>query len=224
MASMFLALPAHAQATGSIDIESDYRLRGYSLSAGQPTAAARIGYDDDSGAYINALAVGEWAHDRPRLLGVQGNVGYAKRLSRALTIDTGLLYAEYRPRYLGTRGRGYVEGYAGFSLNPISARVYVSPDYFNTGAATIYGEIQATVEPVRNWRLSAHAGSLTYLSAPVPYHYRATHYDWRLSVARQFNAIELHAALSDGGPGREFYSGKDGDRAASVTAGISWSF
>jgi uncharacterized protein (TIGR02001 family) len=223
-AGLLLAAPARAQVAGSVDIESDYRLRGYSLSAGQPTATARVSYDDNSGFYLNALAVGEWAHDQPRLLGVQGNVGYAKRLTQSLTVDTGILYADYRPRYLGGRGRGYAEAYAGLSLKVISARVYVSPDYFDTGAATVYGEVQGTIEPIRNWRLGAHVGSLTYLSAPVPYPYKATHTDWRLSVARQFRSIDLHAAVSGGGPGREFYSGRDWNRGASVTAGISWSF
>jgi uncharacterized protein (TIGR02001 family) len=224
VAGIFLAAPAQAQVAGSIDVESDYVLRGYSLSGGRPTAAARIGYDDDSGAYINALIVGEWASNQPHLLGVQGNVGYAKRLTSSLTVDGGLLYADYRPRYLGGRGRDYVEGYAGLSLRAISARVYLSPDYYDTGAATLYAEVQGTIEPIRNWRLSAHVGALTYLNAPVPYPYKATHADWRLSVARQFGVVELHAALSGGAARRQFYWRNNRDGGASVTAGASWSF
>jgi uncharacterized protein (TIGR02001 family) len=223
-AGIFLAAPAHAQVAGSVDIESDYRLRGYSLSGGQPTAAARISYDDDSGVYLNALAIGEWGRDHARFLGVQGNIGYAKRLTETLTIDSGVLRADYRPSYPGARSRGYTEAYVGLSKGALSGRISVSPDYFNAGVTTVYGELQGTIEPMRNWRLTAHVGSLSYLTSPVANRNRSTRYDWRLGVARQFRALELHAALSGGGPGREFYSNYYRDRAVSVTAGISWSF
>jgi uncharacterized protein (TIGR02001 family) len=223
-ASVCLAIPAHAQVAGGINIESDYRVRGYSMSAGQPTAAARISYDDNSGLYLNALAIGELGRDHPRFLGVEGNIGYARRLTQTLTMDGGVLRSEYRPSYAGGSARKYTEGYIGLSIGAVSGRVSVSPDYFRPGVTTVYGELQGTIEPIRNWRMSAHVGALNYLSTPVTYGNRPTRYDWRVGVAREFRAIELHAALSGGGPGREFYSGSSRDRDASVTAGISWSF
>jgi hypothetical protein len=43
-------VPAAAQqVSGSLSVESDFRLRGYSLSAGRPVASARVGVDSGSG-------------------------------------------------------------------------------------------------------------------------------------------------------------------------------
>jgi uncharacterized protein (TIGR02001 family) len=224
VASLAVATPARAQVAGSVDLQTDYRVRGYSLSAGHPTAAARIGYDDASGFYLNALAIGEWSGDHPRFLGVQGNIGYAKRLTRTLTIDGGVLRTDYRPDYPFRRERGYTEFYAGLSGGGISGHVYVSPAYYRPGITTVYGELQGTIEPIAKWRLGAHVGLLNYVATPPGYRGRTHWYDWRLSLTRQIRAIELQAALSGGGPGQDFYAGRGHDRAAALTAGISWSF
>ena len=117
--SGILAPPAAAQVSGSIDIESDYRLRGYSLSAGRPTATAQIGYDDASGLYLGS------------------------RVSMS---------------------------------NPTRYR----PD----GRAR---------------------------------------YDWRVGISRQIGNLDLHAAASGGGPGKDYYAGSAHGGIA-LTAGASWSF
>jgi hypothetical protein len=50
-----------------------------------------------------------------------------------------------------------------------------------------------------------------------------TLYDWRLGVAREFGNLEVHAAVSGGGPGRQRYYCEAHSRTA-VTAGASLSF
>ena len=106
----------------------------------------------------------------------------------------------------------------------IATRLYFSPDYFHPGVATLYGEVEAALQPSPKWRISAHVGALAYLSAPDAYRVsRVTRYDWRLGVARQLGSFELHAALSGGGPGKEYYSGSTHSKTA-VTGGMSWSF
>ncbi|HEX4695428.1 TorF family putative porin [Sphingomonas sp.] len=214
---------AHAQVAGSIDIESDYRLRGYSLSAGQPTATAQISYDDDSGLYLNLSATDELTRDGARFLGVQGNIGYVRRLSAKLSIDGGVTRTQYRASYAGGRAQRYTEIYLGFTADPITARIYFSPDYYRAGVQTIYGEVEGVIHPMKNWRLSAHIGSLSYLSAPSTYFSSKTRYDWRLGLSRQLGNFDLHAAVSGGGPGQQYYYGHSRDRTA-VTAGASWNF
>lgn len=215
---------AHAQVAGSIDIESDYRLRGYSLSAGQPTATAQISYDDDSGLYLNLSATGELARDDVRFLGVQGNIGYVRRLNSTLSIDGGVTRTQYRPSYAGGRSQHYTEIYLGITADPITARIYFSPDYYRPDIQTVYGEIEGVIRPGKNWRLTAHVGGLTYLAAPTGYFFSAkAHYDWRLGLSRQFGNFDVHAALSGGGPGQQYYYGRLRNRTA-LTAGASWSF
>ncbi len=217
-------VPARAQVSASVDVESDYRLRGYSLSSGRPTATAQIGYDDDSGVYLNLSATGMLGRDDPLFLGVQGNIGYAKRLTKRLSLDGGVVRSQYRAPDPTTRSHNYTELYLGMTADPISARVYYSPDYFRSGVSTLYGEIEGTVRPAKNWRLNAHLGSLVYLTTPANYFPgRQARYDWQAGVARQFGNLDLHAAISGGGPGREYYSGKLRSKTA-LTAGASWSF
>ncbi|HEX7850221.1 MAG TPA: TorF family putative porin [Sphingomonas sp.] len=222
--TFFVAAPAVAQVSGSVDIESDYRLRGYSLSAGRPVATAQIGYDDDSGVYFNLSATGEIGRDDPPFLGVQGNIGYARRLNQKLSIDGGIVRSQYRSPDRDSRSHEYTEVYLGIASDPFSARLYYSPDYDRPYVSTLYGEVEATFRPAKNWRLNGHLGSLVYLATPAPYlPGRAARYDWRLGLSRELGPFDLHAALSGGGPGKEYYSGELHSTVA-LTAGASWSF
>lgn len=215
--------PALAQVAGSIGIESDYRLRGYSLSDGRPTATAQVAYDHRSGAYLNVAAIGVAGRDQAELLGLQGNIGYARRLSPTVSIDGGVHRSAYKIGYYGEWER-YTEGYVGLTVRQVTARIFYSPHYFREGVATVYGEIDAALQPSPKWRLSAHAGALTYVRLPAYYYgNRKRQLDWRLAASRQFGRFEVHAALSGGGPGKEYYAGKVRDRTA-LTAGASLNF
>lgn len=220
----FAAVPANAQVSGSIDVESDYRLRGYSLSAGRPVATAQIGYDDDSGVYLNLSATGEIGRDDPLFLGVQANIGYARRLNAALSIDGGIARSQYRSPDRGSQSHNYTEIYLGLASGPFSARVYYSPDYDRADASSLYAEVEATFRPATHWRVNGHLGSHVYLAAPAQYQAGyAARYDWRLGVARELGSFDLHAALSGGGPAKDYYSGSFHGKVA-LTAGASWSF
>jgi len=220
----FGASPACAQVSGSVDVESDYRLRGYSLSAGQPVATAQIGYDDASGVYLNLSATGEIGRDDPLFLGVQGNIGYARRLSPMLSIDGGLARSQYRSPDRESRPHNYTEVYLGLASGPFSARVYYSPDYEHAYVSSLYAEVEATFRPATNWRVNGHLGTQVYLATPARYPAgHAARYDWRLSVARELGSFDLHAALSAGGPGKDYYSGSFHGKVA-LTAGAAWNF
>ena len=226
MAIAATAFPAaaRAQVAGSINLETDYRLRGYSLSAGRPTATAQIGYDHRSGLYVNAAATGVARRDEPALLGHQVNAGFARQLGPTWSIDAGLLRSDYRPRYRGGPALHYTEAYVGLTVRRITARLSYSPHYFYKDTETLYGEVGAAVQPSPKWRLNAHVGALVYLRTPAYYYTKPpTKYDWRLGASRQFGQFEVHAALSGGWPGKEYYGGKPRDRTA-LTAGASWNF
>lgn len=219
--AFLVASPAAAQVTGSIGVDSDYRLRGYSLSDGHPVASAQITYDDPSGAYASVSGLTQIGGER-RFLGAIANAGYAKRLNRRVTLDVGVLRSQIRSAYSTGSGFEYTEVYAGAYVGPVTGRLYYSPDYRRANSSTLYGELEAGFEPAAKWRVSGHVGLLTYLSSTIFYRSGETHRDWRVSVGRQLGRAELHAALSGGGP--KTYYGYALHRKAVFTVGGSVGF
>jgi uncharacterized protein (TIGR02001 family) len=218
---LLVPAPAAAQLAGSVGLDSDYRLRGYSLTDNDPALSAQISYDESSGLYFSLSALTELGHGT-RFLGVIGNAGYAKRLSERLTVDGGVIRSQIRSASQYNAGYKYTEVYAGAFVGPISGRIYYSPDYRNGDQSTLYGEIEAGFEPSANWRLSGHIGMLTYLSSSSFYRSGETHRDWRVGIAREFGKLEVHSAVSGGGPSE--YHGFRVHKKVAFTVGSSLSF
>lgn len=215
------ASPCAAQVAGSVGIDSDYRLRGYSLTDDHPALTGQLTYDDPSGLYVSVSGLTELSSDT-KFLGVIGNIGYARRINPHLTLDGGLLRSQIGASVQGSPGFKYTEVYAGAYVGPVSGRIYYSPDYRVGGLSTIYAELEAGFEPLPDWRLSGHLGLLTYLSSAYFYRSGDTHSDVRISLGRQFGRIEVHAAVSRGGP--DTYYGNRIHRGTAVTLGSSLSF
>jgi len=213
--------PAAAQFAASLGINSDYRLRGYSLTNDHPAASVQFSYDHSSGLYANALGLAELGTDS-RFLGVIASAGYAKRLSPSISIDAGVLRSQIRAAPGRRLGFEYTELYAGSYIGPVAARVSYSPDYRSRGQSTLYGELEAGFEPAARWRLSGHAGILVYLNSQGIYDAGETHRDWRVSLARNFGAMEVHTALSGGAPSS--YYGYRLHKKVAFTVGSSIAF
>jgi uncharacterized protein (TIGR02001 family) len=221
--TLTLSSPAQAQLGATLGIESDYRFRGYSLTAEDPAASAQVTYDHPSGLYFNLAALADLGDGDPRFMGVIGNLGYARRLSEHVTLDGGLLRSQIRRSEHYADPYHYTEIYAGASVGRFVGRVYYSPDYRSKGVHTLYGELEAGFEPAANWRLSGHVGSLLHLTA-APYREEgSSHQDWRITLARQFGRAEVHTSLSGGGPGEVYYGYRQHEKTA-LTAGASISF
>jgi uncharacterized protein (TIGR02001 family) len=222
-AAIALCTPAAADAqfAGSVSIESDYRVRGRSISHERPVASARIGFDHASGAYADASAsVVASEYDGMRLLGYQADAGFAPRLGPLWTVDVGVARDGFRAPYPGGSAYRRTEAYAGVTRGPFSAYVFASPRYAGLDSATLYGQIEATIAPAPQWRFSAHAGTLQLLDAKAPY---SSLHDWRLGVAREMGGFEIYAALSGAVPGREGH--RIGIQAkTALTVGASYSF
>lgn len=220
------SVPASAQVvSGSLAVESDFRLRGYSYSGGRPVVSARVGVDDSSGFYADGSATVVFTEDEgTRFLGYQVDGGFTTRLGDRWTLDVGAAHNEIRAAYEGASPYPYTEGYVGARRGSLSAYVFVSPNYYRPGFWTVYGQLEASVSPAENWHLTGHVGALSYLDHPtvvVPRH--DTYYDWRVSAAHELGRFELHTALSGGGPGRQYYYGERHSRTA-LTAGASVNF
>jgi uncharacterized protein (TIGR02001 family) len=204
-------------------VESDYRIRGHSISGGKPAATASLSYDDPSGFYASGTAIGALTgDDHPDLLGLLANVGYARRVSSQFSLDAGVVRTQYFHDAATVGNAHYTEFYGGFILHGISAHAYLSPDYLSRHNSTAYGEVDALLKSFGPWHVNGHVGVLGYLSAPR-YLQRRTQYDWRLGVSRQFGRFDLHAALSGGGPDGDFYRAQSHDKTA-IVGGASWTF
>jgi uncharacterized protein (TIGR02001 family) len=221
--SLFCAPATHAQVSANLSLDSDDRLRGRSLSGGAPVATVGIGYDHPSGVYVDIAAVGKLTGDRPGVTRLQGDLGYAARLDSALTLDIGVQRSQYTSHYSIGRDAHYTEFFVGLTRRRVSARVYYSPDYLRSGTTTLYTEVEGALIRSEKWHLSAHAGRLIYISLAPAYAGFRDQYDWRLSLSRDVHGFELHAGLSGGGPGADFYAGGPRPRTALVV-GVSHAF
>ena len=190
------------------------------MSDGHPTASVLASYDDASGFYLNGSVSGVQRSGGPRLLGYQANAGFARRLNSALSLDAGVVRSAFDYHYAyGARWTHYTEAYVGATFRDVTARVSYSPNYYDHGVSTLYAELETGFQPADEWRLSAHAGALTYLDAPA-YIDRSTRYDWRVAASRQLGRFELHSALSGGGPRNSYVYGL-GRSGTAVTVGAS---
>lgn len=219
-----LASAASAQLAGSISVQNDYRVRGYTISGDKPAAILGLSYDHSTGLYANGSVIGALDHDNdPVVLGAIGNIGYARRIGTRISIDAGYARTQYTHYVAAAHGNAhYDEIYAGISAGGLSAHVYVSPDYYRHDVSTIYGELDGAVKPVGEWRLTGHIGVLGYLAEPR-YLSLGTQYDWRVGVARPIGHFDLHLSLTGGGPGSDYYRDHRHSKTALV-GGISWFF
>ena len=216
-----IADPALAQVAGSVGVDSDSQLRGYSLTNDRPALSTQISFDHPSGAYFSLSGLTELG-SAPRFLGVIGEAGFAKRLSQDVTIDVGVLRSQIRAASPEVSSFKYTEIYAGAFVGPVSGRVYYSPDYRTERQSTLYAELEAGFEPVHNWRVSGHVGLLTSLGSSAGSRAEGSHADWRISVARQLGNVEVHAILSS--KTNEQYERYRSDTKPTLTLGASLSF
>ena len=205
-----------AQVTAEIELQSDYRTRGYSLSDERPVATVNLGYDDPSGFYLGGSLSGLWSQGELRLFAARGYAGYALRLNRSLAADAGIVQTHYGPSNAFGRTIDHTEFYVGVSSANLSSHAFYSPDYYSTGHAALYGQIEGNIELDPALSLSAHLGHLEYLDQPA-YYVLPSRQDWRLSAVRRFGRTSVSLGLS----GR-IERGENRDTA--LVAGIARSF
>jgi uncharacterized protein (TIGR02001 family) len=218
----FLAAPvAQAQVSGRISIDSQYRSRGYQIADASPVATASISYDHSSGIYASAVVIVGVQDSDVGVAGYEANIGYAARLTPALSIEGGVQRTAYARRTAGPLGLRYTELYAGLTFRAITARVYYAPDYLRAGRGTLYTEVDGSIRLLPKLNVNAHLGALSDLGTP-PLHNARTRIDWRATISRSLGPFELYAALSGRGPGADYYARTKG--RAVVTVGAAFAF
>ncbi|QDZ08768.1 hypothetical protein FPZ24_15915 [Sphingomonas panacisoli] len=221
IAAMLAVPPAHAQVSGRVSIDSQYRSRGYQITDASPVVTAAISYDDRSGAYASGVVIAGVEDSDIGIAGYEATLGYAARVTRALSIEAGVQRTAYARRTGERLALAYDELYAGLTFRAITARIYYSPDYLRPGRRTLYTEVEGSLRVLPKLNVNAHVGALTDLGTPPPFVARSR-IDWRVTVSRLLGPFELYAGLSGRGPGADFYARTRGRAVATIGAAFAF--
>jgi uncharacterized protein (TIGR02001 family) len=170
---------AQTAVSGSVNLLSDYRYRGISLSDGKAAYQLTVNLDHASGWYAGGFATSATVADSN---GAQliAYGGYAQRLRGGASWEAGCT----RSTYTNWHVADYNECYAGLSGERTSARLSLSPRYLGRDNRTLYAELNSFYPLLEQVNLTGHAGLLRTLSggaAPgLPPHQR---YDARIGIS-----------------------------------------
>ncbi|HEY2357929.1 MAG TPA: TorF family putative porin [Phenylobacterium sp.] len=200
-AALTLSGPASAQLAGNLALQSDFRLRGVSVSDLRPTLALTLGDDFANGVYLGGSAIGQDpSHGGPRMLGHMEYLGFAARRRNGVAWDVGVnnqdLSVHARPPI---RVR-YSEAYFGVSDGDISGRLYISPNYMRPGVSVAYLELNRVWRVETDWRFAGHVGVFQPLTGTSGTTVRRTRLDGRFDVVRRLGPVELDLGLTAASP------------------------
>lgn len=193
-----LAAPASAQAqvAARLSLDTDYVLRGVSLTGGQPTMSAALLYDHPSGAYggINVTAVAT-RHSGVEGLGYVADLGYARRVKGGAAWDVGVQDSKIGAQDSDSRSLHYVEVYAGLTKSNVSVHLYYSPEFIGDERKVLYIDVSAAAQASAGWRVFGHVGASRSLGDD-PSDSDGSVWDANAGVARDYRNAELRFTWS----------------------------
>jgi len=210
---------ARAEVGAVVSAFSDARFRGVSVSDGDPVGTLDLSYDDPSGAYAAASGTLVASSEGIKPLSLQLNAGYAKEVRAGLTLDLGIVQSKYSRYSTTVHGDAYTEAYAGLTFKSVTARVHLSPHYFESGRWTLYGELNHGLVLTRKLSLNSHVGLLVPVRSDrdVDSHGQ---FDWRVGLDRQLGRFALHAAFT-GARGVRHYDQQRAHSGGALIVGAS---
>lgn len=210
---------AHAGASGSVALTSDYVFRGVSQTNGDPAVQAGIEFAHDSGAYAGAWGSNvSWLSDLggfgipvSNSLELDVYAGYRGTLGERVAFDVGVLQYLYPGDYpSGFNRPDTTELYAGVTVTVTDAvtlgakYAYAVSDLFGyeDSDGSGYLDISANWQFAPGWTFSAHAGRQSVENNAV-----AEYADWKLGLARAFdNGVSVALAYTDTDADQPFYT------------------
>jgi uncharacterized protein (TIGR02001 family) len=208
---------ACADVSGSISVLSDYRYRGESLISGNPSLQADVTVDSDSGWYAGAFASGVTLDKRhgTQLLAYGG---YAHALQGAWSWDSGVTNTWFST----DDDYDFAEAYAGIASEHLNAKVFWSPDYFGSGAHTLYTEVNGSYPIFDSWRAIAHLGYLSRLSGNR--YLPSSRRDNQIGIAKAFGNLTLQLTWMWVQKGDYVYPTYTDRHSCSWVAAVSYGF
>ena len=183
----------------SLQVESDYRFRGVSLSDDRPDAHVQLAYDHRTGWFAGAALTGVELAPGERRAQWFGYLGYARPVGFGLAMEAGVSVSHFG----AATDFDYQETFAGVSGDRWAVRLSYSPDYFGRRVRTLYSELDASLPLVPSLRGFAHAGLLDTLGTAARIGSSRSRLDGRVGVAFSVSSFELQLARyasSTGGP------------------------
>jgi hypothetical protein len=195
------------------------------VSDGRPAFDLNVSIDRPSGLYGGVSITASPQQDPGlHLIGLEEQVGYARRLDSGLVVDVG--FAEYqRWRYQGGDRYGFldVETYAGVRRGGLSAYLFYAPHYYVSGARALYAQLEAQRTLWGPWRVFGHVGLLTPLGTSLnPYSPTPEQPDGNLGVSLTIRSAKVFVMWS--AAPREPYPAAFGPAGQAAIAGVAWSF
>jgi uncharacterized protein (TIGR02001 family) len=213
-----LTIPAHAQVSTTIGIESDYRYRGVSLSNSEPSPRLTLNYDAPERWYAGASATRATVGGRARSTQLLGYAGWVSSAVEGRSFEIGIDGSHFS----GISGYDFAEAYLGVLASRWSARVYYAPRYYGRRIGVGYLELNAHAPFDEQVRMFAHLGALAPLRRAGG-EAGTTRGDVSVGVGFVSGGWDLHlaaVAATRGGP----YPAVYGRRRAAAVAGASFSF
>lgn len=194
--------PAQAQIAGSVSIVTDYRLRAASVSDRRPAASLTVSDDLANGVYFGGTVVAGQTRteDAPQILGHIEFLGYAHAMANGLTWEVGADNVDFNLYPEPNFHLSYSEAYAGLSNGTISSRLYLSPNYLQSGLSVGYLEVNGVARPNDDWRLSAHVGLFKPLGGNARTTVRKDRMDVRLEAIRKLGPTEINVGWTSAFP------------------------
>ena len=202
-----------------LTLQSDYRYRGRSVSDERPALTFNLSYDHRSGAYLGGnVTAGETRNDGVQALRYVTFAGYAVRPAAGPAFDVGVSNYHVADFRLRKRTFDYTEVYGGVLTDHLSFRLHYAPDYYESGAKTVYADLAGTLRPRPSVRLFAHAGMLARVGGRYSPGAPRRRYDFSAGVAKQFANCELSASWTRVDPPVSYANGEKEKRNALVLA------
>lgn len=224
VALIMLPTAALAQIVTKIELKSDDRFRGRSLSNTSPIAKIDVAVDLKGGAYFGGSVVANLGGvESVALQRVNGYFGYAIPIDNNVTIDIGMTGYSYTSAYSGKTATGYGEVYLGISSGKVAIYTHHTPDYFGKGIAVIYTSFNYASLLDNDITLHAQAGILMQTSGIPRLGGRDRRYDARVAFSKEVLGWETEIGLTIGGPNDNYFAGPWGGSSA-LTVGIAKHF
>jgi uncharacterized protein (TIGR02001 family) len=186
--------PASAQLGASVAIDSDYRVRGLSVTDLRPAVSLSLSYDHPSGVYAGASLVGQAGGPGARLIGRSEYIGFSAPLGPGRSWDVGVNNQDYELYFDHKFDLRYSEAYVGLVQGDLSAHLYFAPNYPRSGVNSAYAEVTGVHRIAEVWRLTGHLGAHERLGGSAARDGRRWRYDSQVGVVREFPRAEVGLA------------------------------
>jgi uncharacterized protein (TIGR02001 family) len=220
-AGLLLSCAARAQLSASVSVDSDYRVRGVSLSGSKPTVRLTANIDTASGWYGGASATQAEVSQGDRYAQIVGYAGYAMPIAAGRALEFGASYSHF----MSNRQYDFAEAYAGLLSERWSLRLNYSPEYFGRPVQTAYLDASGHLPLTDIARLFGHIGLLAPVGGGDSAITQAnrSRADLRVGMGWALRELDLRiawTAVSRGGPFPALYD----QRRSALLVSASYSF